>query len=157
MPTLSYPTSLPQFPVLENYNELWGDEVQRTPMERGPDYIRRVSNFEPIEFSFSQIMTNAQVNDLKVFYDSTKTGSFYHVHFRNGESAEYRFKERPKISTIPNSDLFRIEMLLELINYITPVTWDIDGGYPDSTQTIFWDGGNANTTYFQYLIDGGTP
>lgn len=93
----TWPATLPA-PLLNSFREQPPENTIRSPMDKGPPKIRRITtaNIRPISFSLA--LTPAQVEILDDFYTTeTFSGSveFYFDHPRTGETFSAVFAERP--------------------------------------------------------------
>lgn len=97
MAAYTWPTSLPQTPLLGGFAESLNISTLRTPMDNGPAKTRRRSALPtPIQCSFA--MTSAQVVTLEDFVKNTLFGvrRFNFAHPRLNTSVEARI--------VPGSD-----------------------------------------------------
>jgi hypothetical protein len=97
----SWPSGLPQIPLMAGYEETFPDTAIRTEMEVGPAKVRRRTSHNVRPLSVGFYLTTAQVDILDTFYSTTLSGgtlAFDHEHPRTGDAAELRFTGPPKIS-----------------------------------------------------------
>jgi len=90
----TWPTSLPDYPLIDGYAEKPQDQTIRTQMEAGPDKVRRRFTAGVREFSVKWTLTTAQVSTLDTFFHSTLDGGalqFDMTHPRTGASTSFRF------------------------------------------------------------------
>lgn len=105
MATASWPSELPQSPLIEDYEEITPDLSIRTPFDSGIDQVRpRFTNGVRSPLPMSFIMTTAQVAILDTFYMSTIKGSdaFDFKDPRTQQLVECRIKERPRYKPLGN-------------------------------------------------------
>lgn len=93
-----WPTSLPQAPDKDGYNENPGEQSIRSSMDVGPPKVRRRNTAAIGAIACKFTMTGAQTGLLDTFYVSTVLGgslTFDWVHPRTGISRTMRLKARP--------------------------------------------------------------
>lgn len=63
-----WPSSLPQYLLVDGYQEIWEDDIARTQMDEGPAKVRRrfTANVRPVKGKI--IVSGIQLNALKTFY-----------------------------------------------------------------------------------------
>ena len=98
----AWPGSLPQTPLNTGYVQSIKDTAIRSSMDQGPDKLRRrvTRDIRLIQMQF--VMTTAQVNTLRTFYNSTiqGTGTVDWSDDLTGEESTYRFVGPPAYSFI---------------------------------------------------------
>lgn len=107
MPNATWPSTLPN-PQADNVSYADVDNALRTQMDAGVDKVRRRYTAVAVPCSVTLQLTEAQVDTLDNFEQTTLGGvlPFDWLDFRKPSltvAATYRFKKRPKYSTIPNS------------------------------------------------------
>ncbi len=114
-----WPGGLPQLVAVDGYRESPPDNLIRTPMDEGPDHIRRArtSNSRAIQVQLD--LTMAQIEILDDFYVSTLSdGSlpFDWVRPRQQTAATLRFVIQPTYTPQGGSDQWwRAAMVLEIM------------------------------------------
>ena len=97
MATYTWPTSLPQTPLLDGYSETLSIATLRTPMDNGPAKSRRRSKLPtPIQCGFT--MTAAQVETLRDFVENTLFG------VRRFNFTHPRLRTAVEVKIVPGSD-----------------------------------------------------
>lgn len=115
MPT--WPTELPQSPLLDNYDETFQQEFIRSEMDAGPVKQRRRFSASSTHIRASLIVTSSQLDDLRFFYDIDILGgslAFSWVHPRTSEAVSMRFVSPYSISPI-SGNIYRVTMELEIL------------------------------------------
>jgi hypothetical protein len=114
----AWPGTLPDKVLKNGYDEVFADNVIRTPMEVGPPKVRRRSTAAPKFFRVSQLLSSTQVGYLDTFYNTTlSSGSiqFDWKHPRTGSAVTtMRFKTPPRVQYV-SGDKFRAEYELEIL------------------------------------------
>lgn len=120
MANYTWPPTLPQLPLRDNYGEQGGVNVLRTTMDAGPAKLRRRSKLtKPLEVSFR--MTSAQVATLESFVESTLFGvrRFNWTHPRTLAAVEVRIvpAEGGKMFSLVNlgGTMWEVSMSLEVM------------------------------------------
>lgn len=97
MPT--WPGSLPAAPQGDSYQEQAPNTVVRSPMDAGPQKVRRRFTAGVRPFTFTWLLTKAQVATLDTFYNSTLSGGSLTFdglnHPRTGTATTWRFTMPP--------------------------------------------------------------
>lgn len=118
MATISWPSSLPQYVQESGYEETPPNNRIETQMDAGPAKIRGLSTVKNYTFSAVLLLTRAQYQAFKTFYDTTTSEGktpFNWVHPITREAAVFRFRTPvPKYSGA-GGDTFRVTMNLEKI------------------------------------------
>jgi len=113
----SWPSELPQALLVDGYSQAAADNVLRTPMDQGPDKVRRKQTSGPRPVSGSIIVTTAQLATYKTFYVTTLLGGslrFSHVDPDDGTTAvEMRHTAPPSWS--PAGLRWRVALALEIL------------------------------------------
>jgi len=97
----SWPGTLPDDPLKQAYEETFQDQALRTPMDAGPDKLRRRFTAGVKYFRFRFRHTKTQVATHMTFYETTlSAGSlpFDWTHPRTGSAVEFRYVGPPRIS-----------------------------------------------------------
>ena len=93
----AWPGSLPSTPLNAGYVQTIKDTAIRSAMDQGPDKLRRrvTQDIRLIQMQF--VMTTAQINTLRTFYNTTiqGTGRVDWTDDLTGEASEYRFVGPP--------------------------------------------------------------
>lgn len=98
----SWPTSLPQRPLIEGYQETPPNVLLRTQMDAGPAKVRRRFTAGVRIYSVAYLLTSTQLTTLDSFFVSDcKHGSvsFTWPHPRTGANITVRFLEPPQYSS----------------------------------------------------------
>ena len=113
----SWPATLPQYPIMQGYQENPADTIIRTKMDQGPDKVRRRTTANTVNFKVSYIMTDAQVATFDTFYNATISGGadkFTMPHPRTGVSSDnFRISSIPQYASI--NGVYRVSFDLELL------------------------------------------
>lgn len=99
---MSWPSSLP-LPDVPGYQEIMPNAVIRTAMDVGPEKVRRRTTAAVRRFRLSYSMTNAEVETLNTFYNTTIEGgvlTFTMDNPRTGVTKTYRIQSPPEVTTI---------------------------------------------------------
>lgn len=115
MPSIVWPSSLPQRPTVGGYQERFADTVLRTVMEAGAAKTRRRFTAAPRQIEVTFRVNAAQAATFKSFFEETTAGGalpFDWVHPREGTAAEFRFVEAPRVSAVTGT-LFSVAVKLE--------------------------------------------
>lgn len=99
----SWPTSLPQIALGDDFQEVAEPAVVRSTVDVGPAKLRARYTAEVVRFQFSMIMTRTQVAALDAFYTATVNfgaDAFDWIHQRTGAAASLRFTARPSYSHV---------------------------------------------------------
>ena len=67
MAVYSWPTSLPQRPLVDGYKRTLPNNLLRSSMDTGADKVRKRGRFKPQIVNCSYVLTNAQRNTLENF------------------------------------------------------------------------------------------
>lgn len=98
-----WPTSLPQKPRRDGYQEDPGTSDIRSPMDVGVAKVRRRFTAPIRVFSWSFEMTTAQLATFETFWETiglTQTFNFAGGDPRTGDARNYRLTDSPKFSSI---------------------------------------------------------
>lgn len=113
-----WPGGLPQKLELAGFSETFPSISIETSMDAGPKKKRRKFTASVRDIAGQQIMTNAQVELLRTFYNDTTAGGsirFDWVDPRDDSSVvEMRFKSPPKIQSF-GGDAFQVQLALEIL------------------------------------------
>lgn len=96
MASVTWPSTLPQAPLLSGFRETPPDNLLRTEMDVGPAKTRRRTTSSPRPVEWPCLMSLAQVNTFEAFYKNTIRGGalrFNITHPRTGASVEARITE----------------------------------------------------------------
>ena len=120
MAAYTWPTSLPQTPLLGGFAESLNISTLRTPMDNGPAKTRRRSALPtPIQCSFA--MTSAQVVTLEDFVKNTLFGvrRFNFTHPRLNTSVEARIvpgRDGKYYDLTPlGGDMWHVSLAMEIL------------------------------------------
>lgn len=114
----TWDASLPQYPDAGGYSEQRGNGKLETEMDSGIRQMRNLFTAVPTHFSIVLTLTNAQVDTLYTFYETTcKNGTleFTWVHPRSHASADMRFIGAPPVVTYKNYDAFIARFNVEVL------------------------------------------
>jgi len=117
MALYSWPTSLPDKPLKQGFEESPPNTRVRTEMGVGPAKMRRRATAGVRVFKVNFLLTETQVQTLDDFVMSTLGGGlarFDWTHPRTGASAEFRFRELPTYQPALG-DRYRATATLELM------------------------------------------
>lgn len=113
----SWPSTLPQTPLLRSYGETPPNLVLRTSMDAGPAKVRRRFTAGVRQFSFDFQLTGAQLEILDSFFmDDLAAGStaFDFPSPRTGDPVQMRFTEAPQYSA-RGGDIWIVKLSLEAL------------------------------------------
>lgn len=114
----SWPGTLPTAPEGPDYQEQPPLVTIRTQMDAGPPKMRRKFTAGIRPFTFTWIMTKAQVATFDTFYNTTLAGgslSFDSLnHPRTGAAATFRFAGQPSYAYL-GPDAWRVTTPLEIL------------------------------------------
>jgi len=99
---MSWPISLP-LPDVGGYQETMPDAVIRSPMDVGPDKVRRRTSAAVRKFKLTYSMTPTQLATLDTFFNTTVEGGALTFTMDNPRTAiteTYRFMAPPDINAI---------------------------------------------------------
>lgn len=117
MPNPLWPTSLPQRPLVDNYQREARDTSIRTKMDVGPDHVRRRYTAIVYEINVQLLLTATQLATLRAFVDvDLKGGSlrFDWVEAETGAAATFRIIGQPIYTSISGT-LYNATMSLEQV------------------------------------------
>lgn len=112
----TWPVTLPQLPLADGYEEVFGDAFIRTQMEVGPAKQRRAISNPARPMVFPILVTTAQMATLETFYYTTLGGGslpFDISHPRTSATVSMRFVEPPKV--VPRGLRYEVSMMLEVM------------------------------------------
>lgn len=115
MPT--WPSTLPQEPLQQGYEEARQSGVVRTQMDKGPPKARQRSSATVSRFQMRFRITGSQVATLESFFeDDLDYGAlrFDWTHPRTGAAVQFRFREPYSLSQIAG-DLYEVGAALEVL------------------------------------------
>jgi len=113
----TWPTTLPTYPLLDNYVETVPETVIRTEMDQGPAKIRRKTTAGVRKLNVSYFLNKEQVAALDEFYLTTLKGGaleFDFVHPRNSSDIVCRFTAPPEYKAA-NGNYFEVNLELEIL------------------------------------------
>jgi hypothetical protein len=113
---VAWPSTLPQSPLLENWQETPPNLIIRTSMEVGVPKVRRRATTGPRAMTWPLLLTSAQVDILETFFYTTiLAGSviFTHKHPRTGAATNNRIKGPPVYTRI--AQYYRCDLDWEII------------------------------------------
>lgn len=120
MPT--WPTSLPQKPLQQGYDENKPNTLIRTQMDKGPDKVRRRFTAGVRTFGTQFLLSDTQVSTLETFIDDELEGGalrFDWTHPRTGASVSFRIVPQGEDALLSYSavsdNLYRVQMQLEIL------------------------------------------
>lgn len=105
MPT--WPSTLPQKPLVEGYAETFQSGQVRSEMDTGPPKVRRRFTATVNRFEMSFMMDSTQLDTLESFYETDLEGGVLQFDFpdpRGTGTKLLRFRER--YTTSPRGSLF---------------------------------------------------
>jgi len=107
--------TLPQSPLLANYEEAPKDATIRSQMSYGPDKVRNLTTGVIINVTMRMLMTLAQTQTLDVFYNTTigRVGTIDWINHRTGAAAVYRFTAPPKYT--PAGIKYHVSLQMEIL------------------------------------------
>jgi len=116
----AWPVSLPQSPLVNGYSEQMPKMGLRSSMDAGPAKQRRRFTAAVIPIGVRMALTNAQVETLVTFWDTTTSGgvlSFTWLHPRTGSAVTMRFiaDQPPDIQPLDSEDLYSVSFPLEIL------------------------------------------
>lgn len=112
----SWPATLPQSPLARSYQEVPPNNLLRTAMDVGPDKIRKRTTSEVRRFSFSMFFTQAQIEILDDFVQSTISGgvdSFTWKNHRTDDAATVRLVGIPSYRELGGGNFYTVGMTIE--------------------------------------------
>lgn len=113
----TWPATLPQHPLVENYSETLAKTVLRTDMDAGPAKVRRRFTAAALPFKMSMILDDTDMATFDTFFTTTTAGgatAFDWVHPRTDASGSFRFIGQPTVSVV-GPDLYKVEFEVELL------------------------------------------
>jgi len=117
MASLVWPSTIPDKPLVDAYNETPPRDVVKSPMDVGPAKMRRRTTSGVRKFSVTMMMTDAEVADLDTFYETTTRNGVLRFDLENprtGTTVEMRFMEAPKYKLVSEDD-YEVSMKLEAL------------------------------------------
>ncbi len=115
--TITWPSTLPAYPLLEKYSEAMPNTTIRTDMEAGPAKVRQRTTAGVRRLSVGYLLSKQQVSALEEFYAETLKGgslSFEYTHPRDDATVSCRFVEPPSYNAA-NGDYFNVSVSLEVL------------------------------------------
>jgi len=112
----TWPESLPQFLLMDSYEETAPDVLIKSNMETGPAKVRRRVTAAVRPVKGHQIMTPEQLTEFKTFFNTTIYGGalrFAWTDPTSGESVEMRFVDAPTWSS--QDGYYRVSMNMEIL------------------------------------------
>lgn len=116
MTIAEWPSTLPLLNV-DGYAEQDTSGIIRTPMDAGPDFVRRRFTAVQTQIANNLVLTNTEYNTLLSFYRATLFGGvapFEWTHPRTEATVEMRFLNQPAGSAA-GGDLFDVRIELEIL------------------------------------------
>jgi hypothetical protein len=120
MPT--WPSSLPDYVLVQGYEENTPNTLVRTQMDKGPDKVRRRYTAGTRTFGAQLELTGAQVATLESFLENDLDGGalrFDWTHPRTQNSVSFRFVPLRDDTLVSYSglgnDYYRAQMQLEIL------------------------------------------
>jgi len=113
----AWPTSLPDYPLIQGYQESRQSGVVRTQMDTGPPKARRRFDATITEFQIKLRLTTSQISTLESFFEvDLDYGAlrFDWTHPRTDNAVQFRFTGTYQVSVMAN-DLFEVTATLELL------------------------------------------
>ena len=117
MATISWPSSLPDYLLVDAYNESFPNTTIRTQMDEGPAKVRRWGTAAIRPITGTQILDGTEYSTLDTFYNTTSQGGslrFDWTHPITGTSVEFRFVSPPTVTAIGNY-FFNVTLNLEIM------------------------------------------
>jgi hypothetical protein len=120
MPT--WPSSLPDAPLQQGYQEQVPNTLVRTEMDKGPAKVRRRSTAGTRAFTVNLLLTEAQVVTLDSFIDQDLDGGalrFDWTHPRTGAAVQFRLVPIGNDGLVSyqavTGNRYRVQMRLEIL------------------------------------------
>ncbi|MFW5909188.1 MAG: hypothetical protein ACOCUM_00300 [Thiohalospira sp.] len=120
MPT--WPSTLPDKPLQQGYEEQPRKDVLRTSMDQGPAKVRRRGTAKPVRVPMELHLTSDQADTLASFVDDDLedgTLRFDWEHPRTGDSVQFRFVfnsgEAPYTLSVVGGTLYVASATLEIL------------------------------------------
>ena len=113
---ITWPSTLPTYPLLENYTESVANNSIRTEMEQGPAKVRCRSSVGVSKISISYFLSKEQIEVLDNFYEAElKSGSiaFNFIHPRTSADVKCRFLQSPQYQAV-NGNYYKVNLELEI-------------------------------------------
>lgn len=113
----TWPSSLPDYPEIDGYQESKQDGAVRTQMDAGPPKQRRRFSATITEFDAVFLLDDSEIDTLETFYETTLeegTLSFDWTHPRKGTTQLFEFRGPYQVSAI-GADLFRVTCPLRVL------------------------------------------
>ena len=117
---VAWPAELPQDPLLAGYGDSPPETAIRTPMDVGPDKIRRriTAGVKPVAFSLD--LTQSQKERLELFYETDTSGGSVRFdwvdHGATGTPpVEYHFRAPPSFRRFATSTKWIAALALEIM------------------------------------------
>lgn len=115
MTDITWPSGLPQKPLVDGYQETLPNQTLRTEMDAGPAKTRRRTTAAVRSINAAYILTATELASLETFYLQTLSGgalSFLWPRPRGTGTWRCRFKKPPAIAAM-NGRAFRAVLELE--------------------------------------------
>jgi len=115
MPT--WPSSLPDNPIQDGYEEARKDGRVRTQMDAGPPKVRRRFTAVVTEFPVRFHMRSSEVNTLEDFWETDLEGGtlrFDWTHPRKDTALQFRFVEPYTVQSLGGT-LYEVSATLEVL------------------------------------------
>jgi len=112
----TWPGTLPTSPLIEGYDEDWGEIAIHSNPDEGPPISRRRFTKGIDTVVWPMLLTKTQVNTLETFFKSDCAGgaiTFTLTHPRTGATITVKFAEAPNPE--PENQLFRVSMKLTIM------------------------------------------
>lgn len=124
MATENWPSTIPQVPLSDSYQEQRAPDVIRSSMDVGPAKVRRRSTCGVRQFQVSFDLTKDQADDLDDFYETdlnAGTDWFNWTHPRKQVTAEFRFVNPISYSCVDGIRWIATVTLEEMMSTEEPV------------------------------------
>ena len=111
-----WPVTLPTRPLLEGYSEQLPDYQLRSQSASGVAKVRPKNSSVPWPMTIQMVMTSAQVDTLKSFFNTTLGRGCLRFQFsgdRTGSTFDLRFTAPPKI--VPDQTMYMVSMQFEVM------------------------------------------
>jgi len=113
----TWPATVPTSVIHGSFRESPPDNTLRSPMDVGPDKVRRRSTSEPRPLGWDSQMTTAQVATFDTFYNTTLvsgTLTFNFPHPRTTVSSEMRYTQPPQYTPVGDGQ-WMVSMQVEIM------------------------------------------
>lgn len=114
----SWPSSLPQAPLVQGYSETFADNLLRTPMDKGPVKVRRRTTRGVKTFAITFRLTAAQAATFTTFFEDTLSDgalSFTFTQPRTGTTLTVRFVSVPSLRAERRGQFYILDATLEVL------------------------------------------